>query len=116
MPQVFKESDLATLDGHLAIGHTRYSTTGSSTSWENAQPMLSTIGIQDIALAHNGNLVNTMELRDGLKDKGVRFRSTTDSEVLASLIGALHAGAQPHPRRHPRHDAATSAAPTRSSS
>jgi amidophosphoribosyltransferase len=87
VPQVFKESDLATLDGHLAIGHTRYSTTGSSTSWENAQPMLSTIGIQDIALAHNGNLVNTVELREGLRDKGVRFRSTTDSEVLASLIG-----------------------------
>ncbi len=87
VPQAFKESDLATLDGHLAIGHTRYSTTGSSTSWENAQPMLSTIGIQDIALAHNGNLVNTVELRDGLKEKGVRFRSTTDSEVLASLIG-----------------------------
>ncbi len=87
VPQAFRESDLATLDGHLAIGHTRYSTTGSSTSWENAQPMLSTIGIQDIALAHNGNLVNTMELRDGLTRKGIRFRSTTDSEVLASLIG-----------------------------
>jgi amidophosphoribosyltransferase len=89
VPQAFKEADLATLDGHLAIGHTRYSTTGSSTSWENAQPMLSTIGIQDIALAHNGNLVNTVELRDRLQDRGVRFRSTTDSEVLASLIGAF---------------------------
>jgi amidophosphoribosyltransferase len=89
VPQVFKESDLATLTGHLAIGHTRYSTTGSSTSWENAQPMLSMIGIQDIALAHNGNLVNTVELRDELKDRGVRFRSTTDSEVLATLIGAF---------------------------
>ena len=89
VPQAFKEADLATLDGHLAIGHTRYSTTGSSTSWENAQPMLSTIGIQDIALAHNGNLVNTVELRDQLKGEGVRFRSTTDSEVLASLIGAF---------------------------
>ena len=86
VPQVFSESDLATLDGFLAIGHTRYSTTGSSTSYENAQPMLSVIGIQDIALAHNGNLVNTIELRDGLHDQGVRFRSTTDSEVLTSLI------------------------------
>ena len=89
VPQAFKEADLVTLEGHLAIGHTRYSTTGSSTSWENAQPMLSTIGIQDIALAHNGNLVNTVELRDRLKGEGVRFRSTTDSEVLASLIGAF---------------------------
>ena len=43
VPQAFKEADLATLEGHLAIGHTRYSTTGSSTSWENAQPMLSAI-------------------------------------------------------------------------
>ena len=56
--RVFKESDLDTLTGDVAIGHTRYSTTGSSTSWENAQPMLSSIGQQVIALAHNGNLVN----------------------------------------------------------
>ena len=85
--RVFKESDLDSLTGDVAIGHTRYSTTGSSTSWENAQPHLSTIGHQVIALAHNGNLVNTHELRDGLKDKGLRFRSTTDSEVIATLIG-----------------------------
>ncbi|HSK48476.1 MAG TPA: amidophosphoribosyltransferase [Coriobacteriia bacterium] len=85
--RVFKESDLDSLTGDVAIGHTRYSTTGSSTSWENAQPHLSTIGRQVIALAHNGNLVNTSELRDGLKDHGLRFRSTTDSEVIATLIG-----------------------------
>jgi amidophosphoribosyltransferase len=86
VPQAFKESDLATLDGHLGIGHTRYSTTGSSTSWENAQPMLSSIGPNTIALAHNGNLVNTMELRDRMRASGVRFRSTTDSEVMVSLV------------------------------
>jgi amidophosphoribosyltransferase len=86
VPQVFKESDLATLDGHLGIGHTRYSTTGSSTSWENAQPMLSSIGPNAIALAHNGNLVNTLELRDRMKAHGIRFRSTTDSEVMATLV------------------------------
>ena len=85
--RVFKESDLDSLTGDVAIGHTRYSTTGSSTSWENAQPHLSTIGHQVIALAHNGNLVNTHELREGLKGKGLRFRSTTDSEVMATLIG-----------------------------
>jgi amidophosphoribosyltransferase len=85
--RIFKESDLDSLTGDVAIGHTRYSTTGSSTSWENAQPHLSTIGHQVIALAHNGNLVNTHELREGLKDQGLRFRSTTDSEVIATLIG-----------------------------
>jgi amidophosphoribosyltransferase len=86
VPQVFKEGDLDTLDGHIGIGHTRYSTTGSSTSWENAQPMLSSIGPNTIALAHNGNLVNTVELRDKLKGVGIRFRSTTDSEVMVTLI------------------------------
>jgi amidophosphoribosyltransferase len=86
VPQVFKEADLETLDGHIGIGHTRYSTTGSSTSWENAQPMLSSIGPNTIALAHNGNLVNTVVLRDKLKGKGIRFRSTTDSEVMATLV------------------------------
>jgi amidophosphoribosyltransferase len=86
VPQVFKESDLTTLMGHVAIGHTRYSTTGSSSAWENAQPMVSSIGSNTIALAHNGNLVNTVELRDGMKGNGFRFRSTTDSEVIASLV------------------------------
>jgi amidophosphoribosyltransferase len=84
--QVFKEKDLATLDGYLAVGHTRYSTTGSSHSWENAQPMISSIGPTMIAVAHNGNLVNTTDLRDELKLNGQSFRSTTDSEVLATLI------------------------------
>ncbi|MBN2404750.1 MAG: amidophosphoribosyltransferase [Coriobacteriia bacterium] len=86
VPQVFKESDLTTLVGHVAIGHTRYSTTGSSSRWENAQPMVSSIGPTTIALAHNGNLVNTVDLRDKMKGKGFRFRSTTDSEVIASLV------------------------------
>ncbi|HET6498369.1 MAG TPA: amidophosphoribosyltransferase [Coriobacteriia bacterium] len=85
--RVFTESDLDSLTGSVALGHTRYSTTGSSTSWENAQPHLSAIGHQVIAVAHNGNLVNTGELRDSLKGNGVRFRSTTDSEVIATLIG-----------------------------
>jgi len=60
--QVFDESTLATLQGHLAIGHTRYSTTGSTT-WENAQPSFRTTSAgTGLALGHNGNLVNTAEL------------------------------------------------------
>lgn len=86
VPQVFKESDLASLEGHVAIGHTRYSTTGTSSSWENSQPMLSAIGSTTIAIAHNGNLVNTVELREHLKGNGWQFRSTTDSEVIANLV------------------------------
>ena len=86
VPQVFTESDLDSLKGHIAVGHTRYSTTGSSRKWDNAQPMISAIGPNTIALAHNGNLVNTVSLRDGLADLGARFRSTTDSEVMARLV------------------------------
>lgn len=85
--QVFEETDLKSLPGEVAIGHTRYSTTGSSNAWENAQPHMSSIGRQLIALAHNGNLVNTSELREGLINEGVHLSSTTDSEAIASLIG-----------------------------
>ena len=84
--QVFTESDLESLKGHLAVGHTRYSTTGSGKKWENAQPMISAIGPNTIALAHNGNLVNTASLREELGKLGVRFRSTTDSEVMVRLV------------------------------
>lgn len=86
VPQVFSESDLDSLQGHLAVGHTRYSTTGASKKWDNAQPMISAIGPNTIALAHNGNLVNTASLRDELQSLGVRFRSTTDSEVMVRLV------------------------------
>jgi amidophosphoribosyltransferase len=85
--RVFRESDLDSLTGDVAIGHTRYSTSGSSTSWENAQPHLSAIGFQVIALAHNGNLVNTHELREELRGNGIQFRSTSDSEVITTLVG-----------------------------
>ena len=86
VPQVFTESDLDSLQGHLAVGHTRYSTTGSGKKWDNAQPMISAIGPNTIALAHNGNLVNTAALRDDLTALGVTFRSTTDSEVMVRLV------------------------------
>ena len=104
--RVFKESDLDSLTGDVAIGHTRYSTTGSSTSWENAQPHLSAIGHQVIALAHNGNLVNTVELRDALKGQGIRFRSTTDSEVMPRSSATSRRSTSSHPRGHPRDDEA----------
>ncbi len=62
--QVFDEKILSSLKGHLAIGHCRYSTTGSST-WENAQPTFRTTATgSGVAMGHNGNLVNTAELRD----------------------------------------------------
>lgn len=79
--QVFDESVLAGLPGHLAIGHTRYSTTGSN-SWENSQPVFRHLGRNGIALAHNGNLTNTAELSD-------RFgpvAATTDSELMTEAI------------------------------
>ena len=61
--QVFDESDLDTLPGHIAVGHTRYSTTGIS-SWENAQPTLGPTPFGTVALAHNGNLTNFAELQE----------------------------------------------------
>ncbi len=85
--QVFEESDLESLTGKVAIGHCRYSTSGGKTSWDNAQPHLSIIGERVMALAHNGTLVNTGKLRRVLVDEGITFRSDTDSEVAAKLIG-----------------------------
>ena len=87
--QVFEETDLAALPGEVAIGHTRYSTTGQSTQWENAQPHMSSIGRQLIALAHNGNLINTSDLRQDLQAHHMRLQSTTDSEAIAALIGEI---------------------------
>ena len=87
--QVFEETDLAALPGDVAIGHTRYSTTGQSTQWENAQPHMSSIGRQLIALAHNGNLINTTDLRQDLQAHHMRLHSTTDSEAIAALIGEI---------------------------
>ncbi len=85
--QVFDESALAALVGHVAVGHVRYSTSGGAGSWEAAQPHISAIDEVLIALAHNGTLVNTDELRTRLIDLGVQFRSGTDSEVAAKAIG-----------------------------
>jgi amidophosphoribosyltransferase len=82
--QVFNEGTLATLQGDLGIGHTRYSTTGSTT-WDNAQPSFKSHGRHKIALGHNGNLVNTPELAQLV---GRRGTSTTDSDLVATLLAA----------------------------
>lgn len=85
--QIFNEESLSGLKGTIAIGHVRYSTTGSS-SIENAQPIVIDTRYGPIALAHNGNLVNAGEQRQELKDRGISFVGTTDSEVMAAMIAA----------------------------
>jgi amidophosphoribosyltransferase len=83
--QVFSEQKLRGLRGQTAIGHCRYSTTGS-THWTNAQPIVQHGPARTVALAHNGNLTNTEELRSELLARGVRLSSTSDTEVIAALI------------------------------
>ena len=82
---VFSETRLKRLKGSLAIGHVRYSTTGSS-QLKNAQPILATCRHGTVALAHNGNLINAQDLRSGLEADGSIFNSSTDSEVIVHLI------------------------------
>jgi amidophosphoribosyltransferase len=86
----FSEENLAQLTGHIAIGHTRYSTTGKSQP-ENAGPMVARSNFGTVAVAHNGNLVNSDILRRELQESGVNFETTTDSEVLTWRI-ALNFG------------------------
>ena len=83
--QVFNEQQLQALPGEVAIGHTRYSTTGAN-RWANAQPLIHHGGARTVALGHNGNLVNVEELRAELVEDGVRLGSGSDSEVIAALI------------------------------
>lgn len=83
--QVFDESRLSKLTGHIAVGHTRYSTTGG-TNYCNAQPILASYGDIKFALAHNGNLVNATSIRDFLVGKGYSFEAGTDSEVMVKHI------------------------------
>ncbi|MGE3286898.1 MAG: amidophosphoribosyltransferase [Pseudonocardia sp.] len=93
--QVFDEQVLSSLRGHLAIGHVRYSTTGSTT-WENAQPTFRTTATgSGIALGHNGNLVNTAELRDEVaartnatNGQRGRIQASTDSDLVCELLAA----------------------------
>jgi amidophosphoribosyltransferase len=94
--QVFSENDLRTLAGDLAIGHVRYSTTGSN-AWENSQPVQRSEGTngsrREVALGHNGNLINALELHAELSERGVSFSSTSDSEIIAAMI-ATHPAEQ----------------------
>jgi amidophosphoribosyltransferase len=88
--QVFDEAALSTLRGHIAVGHCRYSTTGASV-WENAQPTFRSTPVASLALGHNGNLINTLELAaiasvgEGERP-GAAIRATSDTEVLTALF------------------------------
>ena len=85
--QVFKEDDLAKLEGHLAVGQTRYSTTGSS-HLRNAQPYLIETMHGPLGVGHNGNLTNAEELRTRLLERGVGLMSSSDSEVITQMLAA----------------------------
>jgi amidophosphoribosyltransferase len=96
--QVFDELVLESLRGHLGIGHVRYSTTGSS-SWENAQPTYKSAPAGQLALAHNGNLVNSVALKRSLEDAGgdptpdrARLPSSSDTDIVAALIARASSG------------------------
>jgi amidophosphoribosyltransferase len=88
--RVFDEEKLRALEGDMAIGHVRYSTTGGG-SWENAQPVWRDDG-RELALAHNGNLTNAVELYNELRAEGIAFRGTSDSEIIAALLSSSDGG------------------------
>ena len=94
--QVFDEENLRHLRGHMAIGHNRYSTTGSS-RLKNAQPFRVSGPNGELALGHNGNLVNVETLRNDLEEEGYEFTTTTDSEVMARILA--HAPGNSWPER-----------------
>jgi len=85
VPDVFSEQTLAKLKGHMAIGHVRYSTLGSSLPI-NTQPFRANIAQQSISIAHNGSIINTRIIRNSFEDKGAIFQTTMDSEVVLHLI------------------------------
>ena len=82
VPQVFDERSLSGLKGQFAIGHTRYSTTGSN-AWLNSQPLIHHGRVRTVALGHNGNLVNAEALR---AEVGKKLASSSDSEVIGAMI------------------------------
>lgn len=83
--QIFTESRITKLKGNIAVGHNRYSTTGTSHK-RNAAPFVARKKLETYIVAHNGNIVNTKKLRENLERKGVKFTSTTDSEVIAQVL------------------------------
>jgi amidophosphoribosyltransferase len=97
---VFDETIISNLKGILALGHTRYSTTGSS-KLENAQPLVFQhpyLGVA--AIAHNGNLINSRALRDELVSKGYKFKTSVDTEIIAALLSVSTAGSWDDAIRH----------------
>ncbi len=88
---IFPEPIIRRLRGRAAIGHNRYSTTGGSQHLKNAQPLVVEYGRGGLALAHNGNLVNSERLRAELEQRGSIFQSTVDTEVIIHLIAAAAA-------------------------
>ncbi len=82
---IFSEKRLRRLPGHISIGHNRYSTAGSSVL-RNVQPIVANFALGTLAIAHNGNLVNAIELRESLENEGAIFQSSSDSEVIVHLI------------------------------
>lgn len=93
--QVFDEDNLRPLVGHMAIGHTRYSTTGSS-HIRNAQPYIRDTIHGPVGIAHNGNLTNAAALRRRLLERGVGLVSSSDSEVINQMLAAPPPGGEPH--------------------
>jgi amidophosphoribosyltransferase len=83
--QVFNKQNIAPLQGDIGIGHTRYSTRGMNI-WKNSQPLYGIFRNESFAIAHNGNLINVKEIREEQIKKGACFETTTDTEVIASLI------------------------------
>ncbi len=83
--QVFNKQNIAPLQGDIGIGHTRYSTKGMNI-WKNSQPLYGLFRNESFAIAHNGNLINVREIREEQVKKGATFETTTDTEVIASLI------------------------------
>lgn len=83
--QVFNEQNIAPLQGNIGIGHTRYSTKGRNI-WKNSQPLYGMFKNESFAIAHNGNLTNIGEIRKEQIKKGIRFETTTDTEIIALLI------------------------------
>jgi amidophosphoribosyltransferase len=88
---IFSEKRLKRLPGDIAIGHTRYSTAGAS-AFKNVQPIMVNFSLGSLAIGHNGNLVNALELRKNLEQEGAIFQSTSDSEVIVHLIANSKAG------------------------
>src|SRR6202051_1972106 len=91
--QIFNGEVLSGLKGTAAIGHTRYSTTGSS-HLRNAQPLTGNCRLGQIAIAHNGNLTNAVKVRDELEAQGLMFQTSVDSEIILNLLAQPTLGGQ----------------------